>query len=51
MSLGHRDSMCKHMVVKGELEITETVFQYSIALDPPFGFKLHIKLIATFPTT
>jgi hypothetical protein len=43
--------MCKHIVVMGGLEITATVFQYSVASVPPFGFNLLIKEIATFPTT
>jgi len=39
------------MVVMGGLELTATVFQYSVASDPPFGFNLHIKETATFPAT
>jgi hypothetical protein len=38
------------MVVMGELGITGKMLQYSVASDPPFGFNLHIKEIATFPT-
>jgi hypothetical protein len=39
------------MVVMGKLELTATVFQNSVASDPPFGVNLHIREIATFSVT
>lgn len=51
MSLVPIQSMYKHMVVMGKLELTATVFQNSVASDPPFGVNLHIREIATFSVT
>jgi hypothetical protein len=51
MSLVPIHSICKDTVVMVGLELTATVFQNSTASDPPFGFNLHIRETATFPTT